>query len=142
MSKCAYCGGNDFHTVFCDVPSQELQTASERAEITRLRAEVERLKSQINAAEMVVELVNTDIDYAEAASLAAKYYTDKYLNLTKPFAVESLREQLAVAREASRYALATFRALDRYTFEDSDHGLLIAEAVKKLEALTAIEVKL
>lgn len=36
-------------------------------------------------------------------------------------------------REANRYALATFRALDQYTFEDSDHALLIAEAVKKLE---------
>jgi hypothetical protein len=36
---------------------------------------------------------------------------------------------------ASRYALATFRALDRYTFEDSEHGLLIAEAVEKLEEL-------
>ena len=34
---------------------------------------------------------------------------------------------------ANRYALATFRALDQYTFADSDHGLLIAEAVKKLE---------
>lgn len=36
-------------------------------------------------------------------------------------------------REANRYALVTFRALDQYTFEDSDHALLIAEAVKKLE---------
>jgi hypothetical protein len=48
---------------------------------------------------------------------------------------ESLAKKLKLAVEANRYALATFRALNSYTFEDSDHGLLIAEAVKKLEAL-------
>lgn len=37
---------------------------------------------------------------------------------------------------ATRYALATFRALDQYTFDNSDHALLITEAVKKLERLT------
>ena len=47
---------------------------------------------------------------------------------------ESLAKKLKLAVEANRYALATFRALNSYTFEDSDHGLLIAEAVKKLEA--------
>jgi hypothetical protein len=46
----------------------------------------------------------------------------------------SLTRDLAEARESNRYALAVFRALEQYTFEDSDHGLLIAEAVKKLEA--------
>lgn len=48
---------------------------------------------------------------------------------------ESLAKKLKLAVEANRYALATFRALNSYTFEDSDHGLLITEAVKKLEAL-------
>lgn len=42
--------------------------------------------------------------------------------------------EVEALKSSTRYALATFRALDRYTFEDSDHGLLIAEAVKKLEA--------
>ena len=48
--------------------------------------------------------------------------------------ITDLEAKLQLAVEANRYALATFRALNSYTFEDSDHGLLIAEAVKKLEA--------
>ena len=46
---------------------------------------------------------------------------------------DSLQRKVEVAEVANRYALATFRALDQYTFQDSDHGLLISEAVKKLE---------
>lgn len=49
--------------------------------------------------------------------------------------ITDLEAKLQLAVEANRYALATFRALNSYTFEDSDHGLLITEAVKKLEAL-------
>lgn len=49
--------------------------------------------------------------------------------------LKALVAELRRSRVAVRYALATFRALDEYTFEDSDHGLLIEEAVKKLEAL-------
>lgn len=47
---------------------------------------------------------------------------------------ESLAKKLKLAVEANRYALATFRAIGQWSFDDSDHGLLIAEAVKKLEA--------
>jgi len=45
-----------------------------------------------------------------------------------------LEAKLQLAVEANRYALAIFRTIGQWTFEDSDHGLLIAEAVKKLEA--------
>jgi hypothetical protein len=48
--------------------------------------------------------------------------------------LQAERTRREEANESVRYALATFRALDQYTFEDSDHALLIAEAVKKLEA--------
>ena len=48
--------------------------------------------------------------------------------------VGDLRLENARLKAAVRYSLATFRALERYTFGDSDHGLLIAEAVTKLEA--------
>lgn len=44
--------------------------------------------------------------------------------------------KLTAAEKANRYALATLRALDQYVYGDSDHGLLIREAVRKLEALT------
>lgn len=47
--------------------------------------------------------------------------------------LDALRREVKARKAAVRYALATFRALDQYTFDDSDHGLLIAEAVKKLE---------
>jgi hypothetical protein len=53
--------------------------------------------------------------------------------MTEVAATRGLRDQLEAADETNRYARAVFRALDRYTFEDSDHGRLIAEAVKKLE---------
>ena len=48
-----------------------------------------------------------------------------------------LQFALADANESVRYALAVFRALDRYVYEDSDHALLIAEAVAKLETAQA-----
>lgn len=48
-------------------------------------------------------------------------------------ALDRLTAENERLRTATRYALATFRALEQYTFADSDHGLLIAEAVKKLE---------
>lgn len=49
--------------------------------------------------------------------------------------VERLGAENDLHKIANRYALATFRALEQYTFADSDHGLLIAEAVEKLTAL-------
>jgi hypothetical protein len=44
-----------------------------------------------------------------------------------------LKADLETARGSVRYALATFRALDQYVYENSDHALLIKEAVSKLE---------
>lgn len=51
--------------------------------------------------------------------------------------LDRLKAEVERLRSANRYALATFRTLEQYTFEDSDHGLLITEAVNKLEALAS-----
>lgn len=50
--------------------------------------------------------------------------------------LELAQESLKASQKAVRYALATFRALDQYTFDDSDHALLIAAAVEKLDDAT------
>jgi len=72
---------------------------------------------------------------------ARRRLTDEYGTARVVKQVETLEKQVKESAESVRYALATFRALDRYTFEDSDHGLLIAEAVKKLEAVEPLAIK-
>ena len=50
--------------------------------------------------------------------------------------LKSLVQELKDAKRANRYALATLRTMEaKHVFEDSDFGLLIAEAVKKLESV-------
>lgn len=77
---------------------------------------------------------NVEALVAENARLKAEVAAANKGAKTNALVNESLANKLKIAVEANRYALATFRALNSYTFEDSDHGLLIAEAVKKLEA--------
>lgn len=74
--------------------------------------------------------------YTAVAYSGYNHAIDKLNEMMATFAADVLAEreaEIAEMQASVRYALATFRALDRYTFEDSDHGLLIAEAVKKLE---------
>jgi len=46
---------------------------------------------------------------------------------------DRLENQLKQATESVRYALATLRSLNPVVFADSDYGLLIAEAIDKLD---------
>jgi len=76
--------------------------------------------------------------YAEENNMSfADVYSEGYIDATSDFetqlaAVTAERDEL---KASNRYALAVFRSLDRWTFEDSDHGLLIKEAVEKLEGI-------
>jgi hypothetical protein len=74
-----------------------------------------------------------DVEKFEGDTERFKFYTYHEVESITLAATRGLRDQLEAADETNRYARAVFRALDRYTFEDSDHGRLIAEAVKKLE---------
>lgn len=60
MSKCAYCGGNNFHTAFCEIPEREQAELANVLHYEALEAENARLTQKFDQAMLLVRDVTSN----------------------------------------------------------------------------------